>query len=461
MGVLVRLRVVILLAAWLLAPAPADAADATLFRLFLIDGTAMVSYGEYARVDDRVIFSMPVGGPADQPRLHVVTIPAGLVDWVRTERYAESARYQRYAETRGEEDFQRLSTEVASVLSDIALTTDRKRALAVAEEARRVLAGWPQAHYGYRGNDVREIVSLVDEAISSLRAAEGATTFELSLVATAMPPELEPVLGMPSARQQLDQIYNVISMTSRSSERVALLHSALGVLAEPDSSLGEADIETLRRSTEAQIREELDVDARYSLLSTRLIGQATRAAERARISDVQQVLSQIPAEDAKLGRQRPELVQALRATVEQRLADARKLRLLRDRWTVRQSLYRDYQRSVGSQLLQLVKAQPLLEAIRTLEGPAPATLDRLRTRLSGGAERLQRLRTPDDLRATHDLLIGAWRFAESAAQARYKAIASADINIAWEASSAAAGALMMLSRAQQQLRELLEPPRLQ
>ena len=53
----------------------ADAADATLLRLFLRDGTSVVSYGEFARLDEQVVFSMPVGGPADQPRLHVVTLP--------------------------------------------------------------------------------------------------------------------------------------------------------------------------------------------------------------------------------------------------------------------------------------------------------------------------------------------------------------------------------------------------
>ena len=59
-------------------PRRRGAADATLFRLFLTDGTSLVSFGEYARVADRVIFSMPVGGPIDQPRLHVVTLPASV-----------------------------------------------------------------------------------------------------------------------------------------------------------------------------------------------------------------------------------------------------------------------------------------------------------------------------------------------------------------------------------------------
>ncbi|PYR67341.1 MAG: hypothetical protein DMF88_13140, partial [Acidobacteria bacterium] len=66
---------------WLAAASAAyAAADATLFRLFLRDGTSVISYGEFARVDDEVVFSMPLGGPSDQPRLHVVTLPAAEID---------------------------------------------------------------------------------------------------------------------------------------------------------------------------------------------------------------------------------------------------------------------------------------------------------------------------------------------------------------------------------------------
>jgi hypothetical protein len=126
----------------------AYAAEATLFRLFLLDGSVLVSYGEFARVDDRVIFSMPVGGRPDEPRLQVATVRATLVDWPRTDRYAASTRYQRYAQTRGEEDFHILSNEVALALNDIALSSNRQSALALAEKVRRSVAEWPQAHYG-------------------------------------------------------------------------------------------------------------------------------------------------------------------------------------------------------------------------------------------------------------------------------------------------------------------------
>src|SRR6184192_195735 len=105
---------------WLAAAPAAHAADATLLRLFLRDGTSVVSFGEFARLDEQVVFSMPAGGPADQPRLHVVTLPASEIDWARTDRYAAAARYQRYADTRGEDDFQLLSSDIARVLNEVA-----------------------------------------------------------------------------------------------------------------------------------------------------------------------------------------------------------------------------------------------------------------------------------------------------------------------------------------------------
>ena len=108
------------------------------------------SYGEFARVDDSVIFSMPVGGRPEEPRIQVTTVKAALVDWPRTDRYSASARYQRYAETRGEEDFRILSNEVALALNDIALSSNRQQALALAEGVRRTVADWPRMHYGYR-----------------------------------------------------------------------------------------------------------------------------------------------------------------------------------------------------------------------------------------------------------------------------------------------------------------------
>ncbi len=440
----------------------AAAPDATIFRIFLKDGSSVASYGEFSRVDGRVIFSIPVGGPSDDPRLQIVSVPASQVDWGRTDRYAASARYDRYATTRAESDFQELSNEVARVLNDIALTTDRAKALAAAEQARRALADWPREHYGYRADDVREIVALIDEAIVGLKAAPGASPFDLSLVAPppVVMPEREPMLPVPTSREQLQHVLTLAGLADNAAERLALLQSALTMTTE-STALGVAESTAIRRSIERQIRTEQSTDRRYARLTTSLAVQAKKAASRAQITSVERLLSRIEREDARLGRKRPETMQALRATVETRLEDARRLRLLRDQWEVRRAIYRDYQKLVGSQLTQLVQSQPSLEAIRRLEGPKPAALNSLKTQFSGGAERLARVPIPSDLRAAHELLVGAWRFAETAVKGRQEAIASGNVARAWEASSAAAGALMMISRVQLEIQGLLEPPKLQ
>ena len=447
----------------LLVPGQVSAADpgATLFRLFLLDGKEFVSYGEFVRLDENVIFSMPVGGTKEQPRLQVATVRADLIDWEKTDRYAASARYQRYAETRGEEDYLRLSNEVADVLNTIALSTDRQQALTIAERARKTVAEWPQTHYGYRQKDIREIVSLLDAAISSLRAVGGANPFELQLVALADPPELEPVRGMPNVKEQLDQMMRLASVAKAPSERMALLQSALGLVAEAAPSLPAADASSYRSEVERAIRNELDVDRQYTNLSRRILDQASRAAQRADGPAIERIVARVPQEDKKLGQQRPQMVEALNTSLQGKLADSRRLRLLRDQWALRRDTYRQYQRSVGSSLLLLVKSTASLRAIRTLDGPSPDQLIALKSQLSGGAARLERRRTPEYLREVHERLVGAWRFAENAARARYDAISRADATAAWEASSSAAGALMMLARVQQDLTTLLAPPRLQ
>lgn len=452
-------------AIWLAASAAAQAATgSTLFRLFLTDGSAIVSFGEFARLDDRVIFSMPIGGTVEQPRLHVVTLPSSRVDWARTDRYSNAARSQWFAETRGEEEFQQLSTDVARVLNEVALMPDRRRGLEIAERARKALADWPRTHFAYRQNEVREIVALLDESISDLRASLGISSFDLALVATpADDAALEPLLGAPGPAEQLDQVFRVAALTESAADRVALLHAALALITEAGPTISDRDARRWKQDVESRIQREASIDAAYADLAKRAMTAATKAAASANIANVERVLDGLRNQDERLGRARPEAVEALRAAVEAQLEAARTLRLRRDQWVVRQGLYKSYQRSAGVQLQQLAKLQPALESIRRLEGPSPAALRSLQQRLDGGADRLQRIAfgVPQDLKDAHDLLISAWRFAEKAVRARSDAIASGNLATAWEASSAAAGALLMLNRAQQDIKQLTQSPQLQ
>src|SRR5207249_5766214 len=126
------------------------AADgATVLRVFLRDGSSLVSYGEFARVADRVIFSLPTA-TTENPPLQLVNIAADRVDWDRTNRYAESARAARYVATQAELDYAALSNAVSRALNDVAYTADTSRRLAIVEAARKTLADWPHSHFNYK-----------------------------------------------------------------------------------------------------------------------------------------------------------------------------------------------------------------------------------------------------------------------------------------------------------------------
>ena len=130
--------------------APAGGADVTLFRVFLTDGTSLVSYGEIARVGDRVVFSMPTSASATDPALQLVDLAANRVDWTRTANYADAARANRYVESQAVYDYAQLSNDVAQALNEVADTADPAKRLAVAERARKMLADWPSTHFNYK-----------------------------------------------------------------------------------------------------------------------------------------------------------------------------------------------------------------------------------------------------------------------------------------------------------------------
>jgi hypothetical protein len=119
--------------------------EATLFRVFLRDGSSLVSYGEFARVGDRVVFSMPTAATPNPP-LQLVNIPDDRVDWDRTNRYAESARADRYVATQAEADYVELSGVLTKALNEVSTVTEPNKRLALIENARRTLAEWSQNH---------------------------------------------------------------------------------------------------------------------------------------------------------------------------------------------------------------------------------------------------------------------------------------------------------------------------
>ena len=168
---------------------PVTAPDgATMFRVFLTDGSSLVSYGEPARVGDRVVFSMPTAADLENPPLHLVNLAAVSVDWTRTERYADAARAAKYYAGKAESDYAALTDQVAAALTDVASATDPAARLAIVEKARRTLADWPRTHYNYREAEIRPMLGMLDEIVAELRAIAGGAQFDLAFVARADKP---------------------------------------------------------------------------------------------------------------------------------------------------------------------------------------------------------------------------------------------------------------------------------
>jgi hypothetical protein len=228
-----------------LAASAAD--DATLFRVFLKDGRALVSYGEVARVGERVVFSMPTSA-GSTPSLRLVNIPADRVDWDRTDRYAMSARSGHYIETQAENDYTELSNQITQTLNEVGQTTDTARRLALVQQARKTLADWPQAHYNYRDGDIRQLLTMLDQAIADLRVSAGGGRFDLNLVAfSSPPPPVEPLLPAPTLREAIEQTLAAAQLAESSSERVWLLTAALDELGNGDAALPTVWVTATRR----------------------------------------------------------------------------------------------------------------------------------------------------------------------------------------------------------------------
>jgi hypothetical protein len=456
-----RLATALVAAALGIPAASAGAADdATLLRVFLKDGSSLVSYGEPARVADRVIFSMPTA-PVPNPPLQLVNLPLNRIDWQRTERYAVAARSTHYVQTQAETDYAALSGEIARTLDTVAATSDPIQRLAIVERARKSLADWPAAHYNYRQADVRQMVSMLDEAIVDLRAATGAQRFDFALTAFVDPPSIsEPLLPPPTLQETLQQQLLAATVVDNSVERTALLATVLAGIDRGRPVLPADWATATRYEAEMAMRAEQRTDQSYRSLTATLLTQANRRARFADVRGLERLLRSIPQRDATLGAKRPEAVAALVAAVEEKLDSARRLQLARDRWALRAPAFEHYQTHLAGPLMLFVQLEPALENIKALSGSTPAALRLVERTAANILKAVADIVPPQELAAAHALFVSAAQLSASAAQVRREAALTGDMTRAWNASSAAAGALMLAGRAKTEMQAVVRMPQL-
>jgi len=431
----------------LVAADVAGQTDVTLYRVFLRDGSTLVSYGEFARVGDRVVVSLPLGGTDAAPELQLLSLPSDSVDWEKTDAYADSARAGRYAQTRGPDDFAALSNAVSIALNDIAVTPDPERKLAMAGEARQNVMQWAAEHYGYRAKDVAGMAGMFDSVIAETRGH-----FDLSLVANMAEPPSVPMLPPPSVRESVEQAMRTVALVPDAGERTSLLKSIQKVLASIDGRPEWAV--SLRTRAGAALAVEERTDRAYATLVRDNLRLADRYARDADVSGVERVVRRVLREDDRLGQRRPNEVAAALATLDATLDGARRLRLARDSFAARAAILEAYQAAVAGPMTAMRTSRASLDEIRRLAGPSQARLTRLSARVAASVKELAAAMVPGEAAAAHDLLRNAMTLAGRAADGRLKAIATGNMQDAWDASSAAAGALLLFDRATDELRQI-------
>jgi len=436
--------------------------DATEFRVFLKDGTSLVSFGELARVDDRVVFSIPTT-LSTEPDLQLVNLSADHVDWEKTDRYTDSVRSARYMETQGEAHYAMLTAEIAQAINDVQATTDPRQRLAIVERARRTLTDWPAAHYNYRQAEIGHMISMLDEAIVELRAQAGIQRFDLSFVASVAEPSpaREPLLPRATLRDIIEQVLTASRLSESSVERVSLMSTALAIV-EHDADILPSDWRTqIRRSTHAAITMEIATDRAYQTLTSRTLDLAGQRAKAADVRGVERLMSDVRQRDEQLGKKRPEAVTSLLAAIDAELDAARRLRLELDRWALREPELRRYRMAVLTPLQRLDNLKPSLDNIKSLAGSGPWALANIDRTTRAVLKVMSALEPPAELQAAHALLLSALRMAQNAAQIRREAALTGSIARAWDASAAAAGSMMLTARARTEIQDALRPPQFQ
>ena len=433
------------------------AASRVLFRVFLSDGRVLSSYGEWARLDDRVIFSMPTQLSREPLELQLVNIPSQRVDWPRTESYAESVRAAAYAATRGDADFAVFSAEVAKTLNEVAQIADPALRLSTAERARQKLADWPASHYGYRIEEVREALAVLDEVISQLRVSAGITRFDLSLSAPLPAPPLPP-LPPPSDAELVEQLVAAASLSDTPVERLTLLQTVLRLLDRAVGLLPGEWAHRMRTSVSGDLEREQRIERAYIALRTSTLETASRLAARGSMADLEKLRDKVRAEDRRLGGHRSGDIAALLATIDLEAATAVRAREAARRWQQRSPAYRRYRRAMNGPFKTFDGALPALEQVKAMRGPAASAIAPLSKRLERAGKTVAKVKAPEDLASGHALIRSAWELADNALRLRADAVSQNSVDVAQRASSAAAGALMLYQRARAEQSIAMEPP---
>ena len=270
----------------------------------------------------------------------------------------------------------------------------------------------------------------------------------------------EALLPLPTPKETVDQVLVAARLAESVAERLSLLSAALGAI--------ERDAERLPAEWRAETRivlgrtlaAELDTERQYQLLTTRILALASARSNAADVRGVERLKRDVEATDLQLGHKRPDMIGGLLVSLEAHLDAARTLRLAHDRWDLRKADFRVYGNQMTGPLSRLERLQALLDDIKSLVGSSPFALSAIQRGADQATKAFSAIVPPEEFRSVHALFLSAAHLADTAAKIRMEAALTGDLRRAWDASSAAAGALMLEAQARNEFKTLFQPPQL-
>jgi hypothetical protein len=426
------------------------------FRVFLKNGTALACWGEYARVGDQLVLTVPIGrGP--RAAYEFVSLPVSAVDLDKTERYAEAVRAQQFAATRGKAEFAALNERLADQLASISLIPDPQQRLAVAENARQQLIDWAATSHGYRAREVQQLLRLFDAAIINLRVALGQSQFSISLSGGTTPPPPVKLRAAPTTRETVDLALKAAMAVNSLDIRKNLLRRArttVAVLPADDRIANELRASIAREWTKA-----LRTESAYLRLDLDVRRLVDRAVDRGDVIAIDALRERVTRTDRLLGGQRPEIVIPLVELLDRERDRAAEQRLVLDSWEARRSELVEYQNDVEGLLKSMDSLGATLTAIKLMSGPPLTSLVMDQRQTEAMVAEFRQLKPPEDASTAH-LLIGlAIEQTDAAVRTRRQAVETRQMSAAREASAAAGDAQTRLVQGKAALRAALEPPK--
>jgi len=447
---------IVLIAFGMLAEARQQAVDAdAIFRVYLKTGQALPAYGESALVGDRVVFTLLLDASATRTALQLMSLPAANVDLDRTRRYANAIRAKHYAATRGELDYAAMSQEVQRTLGQLPAVQDPKKRLEMALEAKKRLMTWAEGTYGYRAADVRVLTNLFDEVINELRAAAGEKQFALDLRVGQSDFDPEPLLPKPTLRECIEMALAAAMASDTADDRLAVLSAAAATAGDDPTTADLRDFATRELAAEGK------ATAAYETLVNEVRTQAEAARKKGDVAGVEAAIATLNERNQALGGRRVPMITALETELNSVLEATRTYRAKVERYLKVRGDLLAYERSVRPMMSGFDGLLPVFASLRDTRYTSYERLERASARLASLQSSLATVTPPEDLVDVHASLTSAMQMADHAVARRKRGISTANSAYDVEASTAAAGALMLAQMAREQLVVRLYPPKIQ